>query len=120
MIDILNIITMILTIGLGMIGWLAPRYTMGILHLETGQSPRGMSEIRAASGALFVGAAAGALYFGTPVAFAMIGFLYSGAAIGRITSILLDGSGDKTMWTFFAVEAVLAGFLLWANLPAAL
>jgi len=46
----------------------------------------------------------GALILGTPAADAMIGFAGSGAAIGRLTSLIVDGQNRKK-WIFFAVEA---------------
>jgi hypothetical protein len=110
---------MILTILLGLVGWLAPHYTMEKLGLQTTEgSNMGLSEIRASNGALFVGAGAGALVFSLPVAFAMVGCLYAGAALGRITSVMLYKSGSATSWTYFTVELVLAAFLLIANVGA--
>jgi len=117
MIDILNMIALGLTIAFGLIGWSAPRYTMKKLDLEAGHSTLGLSEIRAASGALFVGAGIGALWLFVPAAIVMVGFMYGGAAVGRLTSIALDASGQKVSWSFLAAELVLAAWLLAANLP---
>ena len=102
--DIINIIFAILSIGLGCFGWLAPRYTLGALDLETGETTMGMSEIRASVGALFVGMGIGALLLGTPEAYVMIGFCWCGAALGRLTSIVLDGQSQKK-WIYFIVES---------------
>ena len=115
MIDLLNLALALLSIGLGAVGWLAPRYTMGVLDLATTNSTMGMSEIRAASGALFVGLGIGAIFLGTPLAYAMVGFAWGGAAVGRLTSILADGP-TRTKTTFFAVEVAVAGLLLALNL----
>ena len=104
MIDILNILIALLSIGFGAIGWVAPGYTMRQLDLQpAGTSTMGPSEMRAASGALFVGLGLGALLIGNPTAYAMIGCAWGGAAIGRLTSILLDGA-SRPKWIFFAVE----------------
>lgn len=102
--DILNIIFAILSIGLGCFGWLAPRYTLGALDLETGKTTLGMSEIRASAGALFVGMGIGALWLGTPEAYVMLGFCWCGAAAGRLTSLIMDGAFGKK-WVYFIVEA---------------
>lgn len=115
MADLLNIALALLSIGLGAIGWLAPRYTMGVLDLATNGSTMGMSEIRAASGALFVGLGLGALVLATPLAFAMVGFAWGGAAVGRLTSIIADGP-TRTKVGFFAVEIAVAATLLALNL----
>ncbi len=120
MIKILNLVAMAATIAFGMIGWFFPAYTMGVLDLAlVPGSTLGLSEIRAASGALFVGVGVGALLLRSPTAFFMVGCVYAGAGVGRLTSILLDGSGTGTSISFLLTEAVLAGFLLWANREAA-
>lgn len=105
--DILNIIFALTSIGLGCFGWLAPRYTMGALDLTPGDSTMGPSEIRASVGALFVGMGVGALFLGAPVAYAMLGFCWLGAAVGRLTSLVLDGRSTKK-WVYFLVEAGVA------------
>ena len=102
--DIINIIFAILSIGLGCFGWLAPRYTLGALDLTMGQTTMGLSEVRASVGCLFFGMGIGALWLGTPEAFVMLGFCWSGAALGRLTSIVIDGSSQKK-WVYFVVEA---------------
>ena len=118
MIDFINIGASVLTILLGLIGWLAPGYTMRVLDLKTDGSTMGTSEIRAASGALFVGLGAGALLLGTPQGYAMVGFATLGAAVGRITSIFGDDRPTRQTWGFFAYEAVLGTLLVWINLWA--
>ncbi|WP_254796921.1 hypothetical protein [Sulfitobacter albidus] len=81
-IDIINVGLALLTIGFGALGWLAPVYTMKTVGLRDRGSTMGTSEVRAASGALFVVAGAGALILWTPAAFAMIGFIWAGARWG--------------------------------------
>lgn len=113
--DLLNTLLALTSIGLGLIGWLAPRYTMEVVDLTPGPSPMGPSEVRAVSGALFVGLGLGALVLGTPLAYAMIGFAWGGAAIGRLTSLIVDGQTSKK-WGFFACEAIVAILALGLNL----
>ena len=115
MIDLLNLALALLSIGLGAIGWLAPRYTMDLLELAPTGSTMGLSEIRAASGALFVGIGLGAILLATPLAYAMLGFAWGGAAIGRLTSVLADGRSRQKL-TFLAVEIAVAAALLALNL----
>ncbi|WP_342075640.1 DUF4345 family protein [Yoonia sp. SS1-5] len=102
--DILNIIFALTSIALGCFGWLAPKYTMSALDLDPGRSHMGPSEIRASVGCLFVGMGIGALILGGPTAYAMLGFCWCGAALGRLTSLLLDGRSRKK-WVYFWVEA---------------
>ncbi len=116
MLDITNSLLALFSIGLGAVGWLAPKYTMALLDLRPVGSSMGHSEIRAASGALFIGLGLGALILNEPFAYAMIGFAWAGAAIGRLTSILTDPAPTRRTHTFFAVEAVVAVALLSINL----
>ena len=116
MIDLINITLALVSIGLGAIGWFLPRYTMDLLDIAPTGSTMGVSEIRAASGALFVGLGFGAIVLGTPLAYAMVGFAWGGASIGRLTSIVADGDASRQKITFFAVEAVVAAALLSINL----
>ena len=116
MTDVLNILIALASIGLGAIGWLAPRYTMDLLDMAPTRTTMGLSEIRAASGALFVGMGLGALILSTPLAFAMIGFAWAGAAVGRLTSIIADGVQTSRKVLFFAIEAAVAAIALGINL----
>lgn len=113
--DILNIIFALLSIGLGLFGWLAPKYTMETLNISGHTDTMGMSEVRASAGCLFVGMGLGALILGSPVAYAMLGFCWLGAATGRLTSLLRDGKTQKK-WIFFASEAVIGVLALAINL----
>ena len=116
MTDLINILLALTSIGLGGFGWLAPRYTMAVLDLETAGSTMGVSEIRASSGALFIGLGLGALVLGSPTAYAMMGFAWAGAAIGRLTSIAFDAAPTRRTWGFAATEIAVAALLLVINL----
>ncbi|MEM8578314.1 MAG: DUF4345 family protein [Pseudomonadota bacterium] len=111
----LNVIIARLSIGFGLFGWLAPRYTMENVDLADGGSTMGQSEVRAVSGALFVVAGAGALLLWTPAAFAMLGFIWAGGALGRVTSLVADGQ-TRLKWIFFGTELVVAAVALTLNL----
>ena len=116
MIDIVNILLALFSVGLGAIGWLMPRYTMKLLDMAPTNSTMGLSEIRAASGALFIGLGLGAIVLNTSLAFAMVGFAWGGAAIGRLTSLIADGDATRQKTTFFVIEAAVAATLLGINL----
>jgi hypothetical protein len=113
---LLNIILALVSIVLGAVGWFAPRHVAGLLDLTVGATTMGLSEIRAASGALFVGLGAGVLILQTPQAAAMLGFAWGGAAIGRLTSIVMDGPTPQK-WAFFACEIIVAAIALWNLVP---
>ena len=115
MIELVNIGLALFSVALGLFGWLAPRYTMEVVDLQKGPSSMGLSEVRAASGALFVGLGVGAIFLATPAAYAMIGFAWGFAAIGRLTSIVLDGATQKK-WGFFACEIAVGAALIGLNI----
>jgi hypothetical protein len=114
-VTLINWALALLTIGFGGLGWLMPDYTMKTLDMVDTGSTMGKSEVRAASGALFVMAGVGALILSTPAAFAMIGFIWGGGALGRATSLVLDGR-TRLKWIFFASEVAVAAVALGINL----
>ncbi len=116
MIDIVNIIAALLTIGFGLFGFLAPRYTAGALDLEPTSTTMGLSEMRASVGGLFVVAGLAALWLGEPLGYAMIGFAFAGAALGRVLSLVFDKPPVGKVLVFGGIEAALALWLLVANL----
>jgi hypothetical protein len=116
MIDILNIAAALLTAAFGAFGFLAPRYTASALDLEPTGSTMGLSEMRASVGGLFVVAGLAAIWLGEPLAYAMIGFAFSGAALGRVLSLIFDAPPARKVLLFGGIEAVLAAWFLWANL----
>lgn len=113
--ELVNILLALLTIAFGAIGLVSPSYAMGALKLQTAGPTDGMSEIRAASGGAFVATGAAALILSHPLGWTLLGAHYAGAALGRIVSIGLDGSGSRKIWAFFLIEAVFAAWLIGAN-----
>lgn len=116
MVDILNIVAALLSIALGAFGFLAPRYTARVLDLETGATTMGLSELRASAGGMFVVVGGACLWLGEGWAYAMLGFVYLGAGAGRALSLILDRPPFPKAHLYFAFEAVLAAWLLLANL----
>lgn len=115
MIDTLNIIAAVLTIAFGLFGFVAPRYTASALDLEPTNSTMGLSEMRASVGGLFVVAGLAAIWIDEPLAYAMIGFAFVGAALGRCLSLLFDKPPVKKVLIFGGIEAILAAWFLAAN-----
>ena len=112
---ILNILLALATIGFGVAGWLFPRWTMDAVDLRDTGSTMGLSEVRAASGALFVVAGLGAILLGTPTAYVMLGCVWLGGALGRATSLLLDGRTTRKLG-FFGTEIAFGLVLTVMNL----
>ena len=115
MIDILNVVACVLTVAFGLFGLAAPRYTADALDLSPTKSTMGLSEMRASVGGLFVVAAIAALWISLPMAFVMLGWAYAGAALGRFASLVLDRPPFWRCAIFGGIEAVLAAYLILAN-----
>jgi hypothetical protein len=116
MTDIINIACALLTIGFGLFGFLAPRYTASALDLEPTKSTMGLSEMRASVGGLFVIAGLAAIWLHHPVGYAMIGFAFAGAALGRVVSLVIDKPPLVKLLVFGGIEAALAIWFIAANL----
>lgn len=115
MIDALNILAALLTIGFGLFGFVAPRYTAAALDLEPTSSTMGLSEMRASVGGLFVASGIAALWLNESLGYAMIGFAFAGAALGRVVSLVFDKPPLKKLLVFGGIEAALAAWLIFAN-----
>ena len=116
MTDTLNLIAALLTIGFGLFGFLAPAYTASALDLAPTNSTMGYSEMRASVGGLFVVAGIAAIWLNSPIAYAMLGFAFAGAALGRGVSLMLDNPPLTKVLIFGGIEAALALWLIAANL----
>jgi hypothetical protein len=116
LVDFINVAVALLTIGLGLLGWLAPRWTMQQLDMVAGPTHMAYTEVSAVSGCLFVGLGLGALYLNEPLGWVVVGLAYAGAAVGRVTSIFRDKAASRQSWTFFGSEAALASWLILANI----
>lgn len=116
MIDVLNILAAVLTIAFGLFGFVAPRYTAAALDLSPTTSTMGLSEMRASVGGLFVVAGLAAIWLDQPLGYAMIGFAFVGAALGRVLSLIFDKPPVKKVLVFGGIEAALALWFIAANI----
>ena len=119
MTELLNIFACLLTIAFGLFGFLAPRFTASALDLAPTNSTMGLSEMRASVGGLFVVSGIAALLIAQPLAYAMIGIAFAGAALGRVVSLLRDTPPVRKVLVFGGIEAGLAAWLILGNLPLA-
>ncbi|WP_109464814.1 DUF4345 family protein [Albibacillus kandeliae] len=117
MIETFNVIAAVLTIGIGLFGLISPNYIASVLDLAPTSSTMGYSELRASTGGLYVLTGAAALWYEEPLAFAMLGFVYAGAAMGRFISLAFDNPPLRKVLAFGGIETVLALWFLCANLP---
>jgi hypothetical protein len=116
MTETLNIIACVATIGFGLFGFIAPRYTASVLDLAPTDTTMGLSEMRASVGGLFVVAGIAALWLAEPLAYAMLGFAYLGAALGRGLSLIFDAPPTRKVLIYGGIESALAAWLLASNL----
>ncbi|GAA6157919.1 hypothetical protein NBRC116589_00930 [Ruegeria sp. HU-ET01832] len=115
MVPVLNVVAALLTIAFGLFGFLAPAWTAASLDLAPTSSTMGLSEMRASVGGLFVVTGIAVLWLNAPMAYTMLGVVYAGAALGRFVSVLLDNPPLVKAVTFGGIEAVLAIWLILAN-----
>ncbi|MGD1882698.1 MAG: DUF4345 family protein [Paracoccaceae bacterium] len=114
--DTINLISSLMTIGFGLFGFVAPRYTASALDLEPTTSTMGLSEMRASVGGLFVIAGCAAIWLDQPLGYAMLGFAFAGAALGRAISLILDKPPVRKVLIFGGIECALAVVFLYLNL----
>jgi hypothetical protein len=109
MLQILKIITALLTIATGGLALFKPMSTPGFTGLEP-LGGRGITEIRSVTGGLFIALGLAPLILGGN-SYQMLGWSYLGIAIVRAVSIFLDKSSVKSNWISLGVE-VIFGFIL--------
>ncbi|EPX76223.1 DUF4345 family protein [Salipiger mucosus] len=112
MTEFINIAIALLTVALGLFGFIAPRYTARVLDMAPTESTMGLSELRASAGGLFVAMGGACLLTGAPWAYAMLGVAYAGAAAGRLVSMVADRPPQPKAAMWFAFEAGPAAWLL--------
>ena len=111
MLKILQLIAVIATILTGLLSLVAPTKIEGF----TGIHPvggRGITEIRAIFGALFIGLGIAALLLDKAVAYPMLGIMYLAIAVVRAISMVLDKSIENSNVISLAIEIVIGVILV--------
>jgi hypothetical protein len=101
----------IMTVATGMLALYAPKSLTGF----TGLSPiggRGVTEIRAIFGGLFIALGLYPILIGGPVGYEILGWAYLSIAVVRLVSIFLDKSSSRSNWISLAAEVVFGGILI--------
>ena len=101
---ILKIIAAVVTAATGLLALVKPDATYGFIGL-TASNVRGVSEIRAIFGGLFIALGIVPLFFGA-TAYRMLGIGYLAIAIVRTFSIFFDKSFAQSNWISLAIEVV--------------
>jgi hypothetical protein len=107
---ILKVIAALATAATGMFALFKPSAVYGFTGL-TANGARGVSEVRAIFGGLFIALGLGPLFLG-PVAYVMLGIGYLAIAIVRGFSILFEKSTARSNLTSLAIEIVLGVVLV--------
>src|SRR5690349_2096242 len=93
--EILRILVAVSTIGIGVWCLIRPRSISGFTGLDI-PGPRGISEIRAIFGGLFIGMGAAPLIIPAIEAYRVLGICYAGIGAARLFSILFDKSYERS------------------------
>jgi hypothetical protein len=111
-IQLLKIASALATIGVGIVSLFRPRYVLGVTGLQSPGS-RGISEIRAILGGLFIALGLAPLLLNDPVAYQMLGIANVGIAAARALSMfVLDNAVTPSNSTSLVFEAAFAVILL--------
>ena len=109
---ILKIISAVLTIVVGIVSVVKPTSVYEFTGLQA-TGPRGITEIRAILGAVFIGLGLAPFLLGlNPAAFKASGITYLAVALVRLVSIYIDKSSVQSNWISVASEIVLGVILL--------
>ncbi len=99
------------TVGFGLMSIVSPSAAERFTGL-TAAGPRGISEIRAVLGGLFVGLGVAALIFRNTPAFGTVGIGYLAIGIVRAASIYFDRAPTPTNWLSLGFEIVFGVLLV--------
>jgi hypothetical protein len=102
--SILKIIAAVLTAATGLLALIKPTAVYGFTGLTAGGA-RGISEIRAIFGGLFIALGVAPFLFGD-TAFMVLGVGYLAIAAARLASIFIDRSTDSSNLISLAIEIV--------------
>lgn len=108
--SVLKIIAALATAATGLLGLIKPTAVYGFTGLLA-NGARGVSEIRAIFGGLFIALGIAPLFLGER-AYVMLGIAYLAIAVARVFSIVLDKSYDQSNWISLAIEIVLGVILV--------
>jgi len=107
---VIHLVIAVVTVGFGLLSVLAPKAALRFTGLAA-PAGRGISEVRAVLGGVFVGLGIAALLYQTKAAFGTAGIVYLAIALVRIVSIYLDDASTGSNWGSLAFEVV-CGILL--------
>ena len=107
---VLKVIAALATAATGLLALIKPDATYGFIGL-TANGVRGVSEIRAIFGGMFIALGIVPLFLG-PVAYQMLGITYLAIAAARAFSIVFDKSYAQSNLISLAIEILLGAILV--------
>jgi hypothetical protein len=107
---ILKIVAALATAATGLLAFVKPDAVYGFTGL-TAPGARGVSEVRAVFGGLFIALGLAPLILGTP-AYQMLGYGYLAIAVTRTISIVVDKSYARSNIISLAIEIVFGAILV--------
>jgi len=107
----IKIIVAVATLGVGILSIVRPAAAERFTGLKA-TGPRGISEIRAVLGGLFVGLAIAVLIYRTASAFGTLGIAYLAIALVRLISIFADRAATTSNLVSLISEVVFGVLLL--------
>jgi hypothetical protein len=107
---VLKIIAAIATVMTGLLALVKPAAVQGFTGLKI-DGARGVSEVRAIFGGLFIALGLMPLFFGG-TAYRMLGIAYLAIAVVRAFSVVFDKSYDRSNLYSLAIEIVLGVILV--------
>jgi len=107
---VLKIFAALATAATGLLGFVKPSATYGFIGLNA-NGARGVSEIRAIFGGLFIALGAAPLFLG-PAAYQMLGISYLAIALARAFSIVFDKSYAQSNIISLGIEIVFGMILM--------
>lgn len=107
---ILKTIAALATVATGLLALIKPTAVYNFTGLIA-EGPRGISEIRAIFGGLFIALGVAPFIFGAP-AYRVLGLGYLAIALVRLVSIIIDKSTASSNWISLAIEIVFGLILI--------
>jgi len=103
MLQILKIVAAVATVATGAISLFAPQAVFGFTGLSA-PGPRGITEIRAVLGGLFIGLGVAPFILNGPAVYKTLGIMYLAVAATRLVSLFVDKSFEQSNYISLAVE----------------
>ena len=109
--QILKIVCVLGTLATGLFTLVRPRAIRGFTGLEA-PGPRGITEIRAVMGGVFIGLGIAPLVLASPAAYQMLGIMYVVVAAIRAVSMVMDRSVMQSNVISLVVEVIFGVILV--------